>query len=146
MTCERYSDDFALLCNESDLFRVAVCLLLKGPEGKLGPPGNRGRHGKKVRIMFITIVFPHCETNVDSLSQWMMFMFVSLFQQYSVHSQGERGLQGALGEIGAHGDAGRPGELGPKGARGTRGAPVSGYSFCLSSYLTLCMQLFCSHT
>lgn len=26
-----------------------MCLLLQGPEGKLGPPGNRGRHGKKVR-------------------------------------------------------------------------------------------------
>lgn len=58
-------------------------------------------------------------------------MFVSPFQQYSVHSQGERGLLGALGEIGARGDAGQPGEPGLKGARGTRGAPVSAYSFCL---------------
>lgn len=38
--------------NESDLFRVAVCLLLQGPEGKPGPPGNRGRHGKKVRTVY----------------------------------------------------------------------------------------------
>lgn len=26
-----------------------MCLLLQGPEGKLGPPGHSGRHGKKVR-------------------------------------------------------------------------------------------------
>lgn len=34
-----------------------MSLLLQGPEGKLGPPGNRGRHGKKVRTS-LTTSFP----------------------------------------------------------------------------------------
>lgn len=73
---------------------------------------------------------------MDSLAD-VVYVFVSLFQQYSVCSQGERGERGALGETGARSDAGQPGELGPKGARGTRGAPVSASFFCLSFHLIL---------
>lgn len=118
---------------------MAVCLLLQGPEGKPGPPGTRGRHGKKVRTVFASQLCSFTLKYVESLAQWMVFMCLPLFQQYSVRSQGERGLPGALGEIGARGDAGQPGEPGPKGARGTRGAPVSACSFSLSFYLILWM-------
>lgn len=41
--------------DEAYLFKVAVCLLLQGPEGKPGPPGNRGRHGKKVRTARVSV-------------------------------------------------------------------------------------------
>lgn len=68
-----------------------------------------------------------------------VYAFMSLFQKYSLCSQGERGLPGAIGEAGERGDTGQPGERGPKGARGTRGAPVSAYSLCLSFNLILCM-------
>lgn len=127
--------------DEADLFKVAVCLLLQGPEGKPGPPGNRGRHGKKVRTALTSRLCPH---TVKRMCGCLSTVCVYLFQPYSVSSQGERGLPGPLGEVGERGGAGQPGEPGPKGARGTRGAPVSANSFRLSFHLILCLSLVCS--
>lgn len=88
----------------------------------------------------------HTETNVWVIKHSGQCVCVSLFQQYSVSSQGERGLPGPLGEVGERGDVGQPGEPGPKGARGTRGAPVSARSFHLSFHLLVCLSLICSNT
>lgn len=126
--------------DEAYLIKVAACLLLQGPEGKPGPPGNRGRHGKKVRTAHV------CVPTLKLRCGWLITMCVSLLQQYSVSSQGERGLPGPLGEVGERGDVGQPGELGPKGARGTRGAPVSARSCHLSFHLIVCLSLICSNT
>ena len=60
--------------------------LLQGPEGKLGPPGNRGRHGKKVRTVFSRIfsvkyVFPQIAGRRRGTQSKVL-----------LHSSGSRGL------------------------------------------------------